>query len=178
MSGTEKPKIGLNFGPIDEDAPPSSSVREQQEMVRATAAEMSRVNGAPKEGKKPSSSSEAVVPAHGAGESAVRTSTPKTRSRPRKKTDPTVAPKPEWRRRAGRPRSQRQHPMTLKSTEEHLKFLYMLTEDNGLLIDGIEDGIVLLAEKIIRQKTWRGRAAPDEAVQAAQELLKAFPDKA
>ena len=153
MTETIRPSLGLAFEPLTPPAPTPSAppVRAQQAAVREAAETLSRANGAPAEPK------------------------PKKRpGRPRSAApEPTAEAKPEWRRRPGRPRSSRRHALTLKSTERHLRFLYALTEvEDGLLVEAVEDGLVALAERVLREGAWRGHALSEEARDLAEELTR------
>ncbi len=176
MTALERPKLGFSFDPVDEDDAiaddAENTVRQKQSAVRETVALMSRANNAPKEPGTAAPITEAQQTASTAKPASL---SKRKAAKAAPRSEPSEKVKPSWRQRPGRPRSHRQHPMTIKSTEAHLKFLYFLTDENGLRIEGIEDGLVLLAREVASNKTWRGRHVPREVLEAADELLKAYP---
>lgn len=151
----KRPALGIDFGDLDDDTPPVEDAKAEREERKAVAKKLNEVSNAPKE-RKPAAKSRAKSQAKAA---AKRT------------------PETDFRRRRGRPTGIRHEHFSVRTTEEHLRFLYSLTDlGRGTVVGGFEHAVSRLAEAVLEDPHYKGVPVHEETLALARALLEKYPD--
>lgn len=96
----------------------------------------------------------------------------RTKSQTSKKSSnkPSVEKLP-FRRPRGRPPGQRQHSLSIKTTEDHLAFLYGVA-GQGELVGVLESALEALAREVIESGLYQGRSLEQEILDRAKALVE------
>jgi hypothetical protein len=146
----ETVKPAFNFDPV-EDPDNTESPQNEREAFKAKTAEAF--------GK-----ADYVPP----NEKAAQKRAVKTRTAKKPSTKPSVEKLP-FRRPRGRPPGQRQHSLSVKTTEDHLAFLYGVA-GRGELVGVLEAALEALAREVIEAGAYQGRTLEKEVLDRAKAL--------
>lgn len=151
----KRPALGIDFGDLDDDRPTAEDTQAEREERKAVARKLNEVSNAPKE-RKPAA---------------------KSRAKSQAKATSTRTPETDFRRRRGRPAGIRHEHFSVRTTEEHLRFLYSLTDlGRGTVVGGFEHAIARLAEAVLEDPEYKGIPVHEETLALARALLKKYPD--
>ena len=78
---------------------------------------------------------------------------------------------PTWRRPRGRPAGDRQYRISMKTTEDHLSFMYAIA-DGSELVGAFEHALEALARDVIADKIYNGRPVPADVMKLAISLAE------
>lgn len=150
MTEAKRPDLGLTFDDLDDVSTTADlDTDAQRAEARAVAAELNKVSGAPREVKRPE------------------------RTREKSQARVKAAGGVDFRRTRGRPSGDRHVSFSVRSTEEHLRFFYALTDIGpGSLVDGFEDMIEHTARRVLEDPTYRGYPVPEPILELAADVLK------
>ena len=151
----KRPALGIDFDDLDDDTPPVTNSEAERAERKAVAKKLNEVSNAPKERK---------LAAH-------------SRATSKAKADAKRTPESDFRRRRGRPTGIRHEHFSVRTTEEHLRFLYSLTDlGPGTVVGGFEYAIARVAEAVLEDPQYKGVRVHEETLELARALLKRFPD--
>lgn len=146
----------FNFDPIEDPQKP-----DRQAEVARTRDAFEKSGYVPPEVKKEAAQSP---------EGEAKPKKPRAKQKPKKQE---TSETPEWRRPRGRPAGARQHRISMKTTEEHLAFMYAIA-DGRELVGAFEHALEALAREAVAENAYEGRPLPAEAL----KLAKSLADKA
>lgn len=92
------------------------------------------------------------------------------KERPAKETPPSVS-LTTWRRSPGRPAGDRQHRISIKTTEKHLAFMYSIADGRKLVV-AFERAIEALAREALGSGVYQERNITEETRVRAQALIE------
>ena len=148
----ETVKPAFNFDPAEETDAVASPSDEREAFKAKTAEAFGKADYVPPD------------------EKPVKARAVKQRSAP-KKTTKGSDEKLSFRRPRGRPRGHRKHSLSVKTTEQHLAFLYAVA-DQGELVGVLEAALEALAREVIQTGDFQGASLNDGVLAKAKELIK------